>query len=151
MRLQAHHAGGVDHPHYDLLFVRREADKIGLGPDGRKGLPVDRRAVGLINMRHQCPPTRMEGSLTMSAPFNPRRTGSSRVEPPRTRSKPALVATSVTADAPERAQPLAQPETCSRVSSAMRGASAAASARVSAWASRQRGAPLQAMTRKAGS
>src|ERR1041384_6051237 len=111
MRLKAHHAGGVDHPDHHLLLVRRKARKIRLSPDGGEGLPVDRRTVGLVGVRHQWPPTRMEGSLTMSAPLTPRRTGSSRVEPSRTRSKPALVATSVTADAPERAQPLAQPET----------------------------------------
>src|SRR4051795_11858475 len=151
MRFEADHAGGMDHPHHHLLLVRREARKIGFGPDGRKGLPVDRRAVGLVNVRHQCPPIRMEGSLTMSSRVNPRRMGSSRVDPARTRSKPALVATRVMAAGPEWAQPLAQPETWSRAAAPMFGARAAARPRVSACASRQRGAPLQAMTRSAGS
>src|SRR5258708_3901697 len=104
MRLQADHAGSMDHPHYDLLLIGREARKIGLGPDGRKGFQVDRRAIGLIEMRHQCPPIRMEGLRTMSSRFNPRRIGSSRVEPPRTRSNPVPVATSVIAAGPEWAQ-----------------------------------------------
>src|SRR6266702_8416399 len=129
MRFQANHAGSMDHPHHDLLFIRREARKIGFGPDGGKGLPVDRRAIGLIEMRHQCPPVRMEGSPTISSRFNPRRMGSSRVEPPRTRSNPAPVATSVIAAAPEWAQPLAQPETWSHAAAPMFGASVAASAR----------------------
>src|SRR4051812_50172124 len=109
MRLQADHAGGMDHPHHHLLLVRREARKIGFGPDGRKGLAVDRRAVGLVNVRDQWPPLKMGGSLTMSSRFSPRRMGSSRVDPARTRSKPGPVAARGFGAGPELGQPLAQP------------------------------------------
>src|SRR3954462_5447053 len=124
MRFEADHAGGMDHPHHHLLLVRREVRKISFSPDGRKGLPVDRCAVGLVNVRHQCPPIKMEGSLTMSSRFSPRRMGSSRVDPARTRSKPAPVATRVRAAGPEWAPPLAQPEPGSRAPPPMFGARA---------------------------
>ena len=45
--------GGVDHADGDGLFVGVEACKVGLGPDGGKGLAVDRGAVGFVSMRHQ--------------------------------------------------------------------------------------------------
>src|SRR3954468_23036834 len=130
MRFEADHAGGMDHPHHHLLLVRREVRKISFSPDGRKGLPVDRRAVGLENVRHQCPPIKMEGSLTMSSRFSPRRMGSSRVDPARTRSKPAPAATRVMACEPEGPQLLAEPEPWSRGAPPMFGARAAARPRV---------------------
>ena len=53
MRFEAHHAGGMDHAHDHLLLIGREACQIRLGADGGEGLPIDRSAVGLIDMRHQ--------------------------------------------------------------------------------------------------
>ena len=57
MRFEADQTGGMDHAHHHRLLIRREAREIGLAPDGRKGLPVDRRTIGLEGVGHQRAPT----------------------------------------------------------------------------------------------
>src|SRR5262249_41658016 len=111
MRLEADHAGGMDHADHDRLLFRRKARKIGLGADGRKGLAVDHSAVRLESMRHQRPPRRGLVSATIPARVSPRMAGVSRGEPSRTRSNPFAVPTKVNAEGAGCAQPLAQPDT----------------------------------------
>ena len=152
MCFEADHAGGMDHAHHDLLLIRREAREIGLGPDGRKGLPVDRGAIGL-DRRAASVPSHQDGGIANDVvAVEPAQDGlvAGRSVAHEIESI-APVATSVIAAAPDGRSPWRSRRREAARPRRMCGASAAASARVSAWASRQRGAPLQAMTRSAGS
>ena len=154
MRFEADHAGGMDHAHHHRLLVGREAREIRLGADGRKGLPVDRRAIGF-----ECDAA--SARLPTSAPGSARIVA--RIDPAH-RRRIARVALADQIKSVRRADqrdrrrgPDARSPWRSRrrealTSGGICGASAAASARVSAMRLRaQPGAPVQATTRSIGS
>ena len=139
MLFQPHHPGGVDHAHCDLFLGRVEPRQIGLGADRGEAFGIDGRAVLFIFIGHSVDPGQV---VEVDRGQARREAGASHGAPLRTRSKRPSRPSRVKRGRAPRAQPLAQPETCSVPGT--RSARRRASARVSTVACGQSGAPGQA-------
>ena len=132
--------GGMDHAHHDQLFLGGKARKIGLGPDHGEGLAVDRGAVGFIDVRHQAASRTGRGIGEDRSAASSRIGGHRAAMPSRIRSKPSGVADQrAAARARDARSPWRSPRHAGVCLAERCGASARASARVSACACGQAG------------